>query len=392
MEIQKRLKLLHIINTLNPAYGGSVEAVVETATEQLRQGNAVEVLTHDAPDLEWLKRVRVPVIAIGRKGAPGRYGYNPGLVPWLSGNICHYDAVILHCLWEYTCLGAWRVLHRSRTPYFIYTHGMLDPWFEQLPVKHIKKTIYWKLFAHRIFRDARAVVFTCEQEWQLSGRSFSPWACEPLIASLGIPRPAECEHGYGDEFLRAFPHLRGKRILLFFGRIHPKKGLDLLLPAFAAVAARYADLHLVIAGPDLEGFAPALRRLASELRLNDRLTWTGLLAKKELRFGALHAADAGILSSRAENFGLAIVEGLARGVPALISTRVNIWREIVEDGAGFAGNDDVESTAKTLDQWLSLTEDRKIAMRQNALACFEKRFEIGRTTAGFIAAVRARCG
>ncbi len=148
-----------------------MEAVRETALAQSGMGHEVEVLTLDGPEVEWLKRFSVPVIALGQ-GPSGRFGYNRHLVPWLRARRGDYDAVILHGIWEYASLAAWEALHAGDTPYFIYAHGMLDPWFEQFPAKHLKKTAYWKLYAHRIFRDARAVLFTSEQERRLAGASF----------------------------------------------------------------------------------------------------------------------------------------------------------------------------------------------------------------------------
>jgi glycosyltransferase involved in cell wall biosynthesis len=135
------------------------------------------------------------------------------------------------------------------------------------------------------------------------------------------------------------------------------------------MAERFPALHLVMAGPG----APARR--------GDRITWTGLLDTPELRFGAFHAADVFILPSHSENFGFAVVEALARGLPVLISTRVNIWKEIVDDDAGFAELDDQAGTIRLLEHWLGLDEETRSQMRRNAVECFEKRFEVSQVTA-----------
>jgi glycosyltransferase involved in cell wall biosynthesis len=362
------LKLLHVVNTLDPAYGGCVEAVRQTAFAQLRMGHEVEILTLDGPEMAWLKRLDVPVTALGH-GPSGRFGYNRRVTPWLIARREKYDAILLHGIWDYACLGAWRALRDNGTPYFIYAHGMLDPWFARLRFKHLKKTLYWKLFAHLIFRDACGVLFTSDRERQLAGKSYRPYACRELTVPLGSPRPAPDEDRFASVFLARYPHLRGKRIVLFLGRIHPKKGPDLLLRAFAAVAERFPALHLVMAGP------------GASARRGDRITWTGLLDTPELRFGAFHAADVFILPSHSENFGFAVVEALARGLPVLISTRVNIWKEIVDDNAGFAEPDDQAGTIRLLERWLGLDEETRSQMRRNAGTCFEKRFEVSQMTA-----------
>ncbi len=357
-----------------------MEAVRETAQAQAKIGHRIEVLTLDGPDVDWLGRLEVPVIPLGQ-GPSGRYGFNARLIPWLRSHSRAYDALILHGIWDYVCLGAWRALRGTSTPYFIYSHGMLDPWFSLAPIRYLKKRAYWRFFAHRIFRDARGVLFTSEQERQLAAICFRPYACREFVVPLGSSRSAPDEDQFASVFLDRFPRLRGKRIVLFFGRVHPKKNLDLLLRAFATVAPRHPDTHLVVAGPDDEGFGAPLRRLAEELKIESGITWTGLLDAPELRFGALHAADVFVLPSHSENFGFSIVEALARGVPVLISKRVNIWQEIIDDGAGFAEEDTFAGTTALLSRWLSLDTEAQLRMRFRAIGCFEKRFEVSRATA-----------
>ena len=169
--------------------------------------------------------------------------------------------------------------------------------------------------------------------------------------------------------------MRNKRLLLFLGRIHQKKGCDLLIEAFARVAARDPALHLVIAGPDQEGWIKNLMALAKARGVKDRITWTGMLTG-DMKWGAFHAAEVFILPSHSENFGIVVSEALACGVPVLISDKVNIWREIVQDGAGFAEPDTLDGTVTLLKRWLGLSADELHQMRNRARACYKDRFEI----------------
>src|SRR5439155_16750291 len=165
-----------------------------------------------------------------------------------------------------------------------------------------------------------------------------------------------------EAFLKAFPHLRDKRILLFLGRLHEKKGCDLLLQAFADLAGSSkqvpAELHLVMAGPAKDEYGEFLKNLAVKLRIDSRVTWTNMLAG-DLKWGAFHSAEAFILPSHQENFGIAVAEALACGLPVLISNRVNIWREIRLHGAGFVEGDDLKGTQRLLKSWVALDEDTK---------------------------------
>ena len=89
----------------------------------------------------------------------------PRLLSWLRENATRYDAVIVNGIWQYHSYATWLALHRSETPYFVFTHGMLDPWFKRRhPLKHLKKWLYWPWADYRVLRDAQAVIFTCEEE------------------------------------------------------------------------------------------------------------------------------------------------------------------------------------------------------------------------------------
>ena len=369
------MRLLHMISSTDPDGGGVVEAVRLMGMQLTEQGNPSEVVCLDAPDAPWLLGFPLPVHALG----PGRtsYRYAPALLPWLRENISRYDAVLVHGLWQYGSFATWLAQHGSGKPYFVYPHGMLDPWFKQTyPLKHLKKSLYWPWAEYCVLRDARAVLFTCEEEKRLARRSFGLYRAFEEVVPLGMPaRPlGECAAALA-AFRQAWPELSGKRLLLFLGRIHVKKGCDLLLEAFAQVAFTDPSLHLILAGPDQESLQAALQQRAIALGIADRLTWTGMLSGAQ-KWGAFYASEAFVLPSHQENFGVAVVEALACGLPVLISNKVNIWREIESDGAGLAANDDVAGTTDMLQRWLALTPDARQGMARNAQQCFLRRYKI----------------
>lgn len=262
----------------------------------------------------------------------------------------------------------------------VFPHGMLDPWFKRShPFKHMKKWLYWNWIERKLLRDAAAVLFTSEEERLLARTTFWRYRVREHVVGAGIAAPPPARDGrQRASFLSRFPHLAGTRNVIFLGRIHPKKGCDLLVQAFAMVAMENPDLHLVMAGPDSDGWSDELRRLASSLGVAERITWTGMLID-DYKWGALRSAEAFVLPSHQENFGIAVAEALACGVPVLISQRVNIWREVVEDGAGMAGEDTVEGTATLLRQWCALDEQARKIMGDAATECFGQRFAIDPT-------------
>jgi glycosyltransferase involved in cell wall biosynthesis len=155
------------------------------------------------------------------------------------------------------------------------------------------------------------------------------------------------------------------------------------LQSFAAARDLTPPAHLVMAGPDGGEWVPTLTALAAELGIASRVTWTGMLQGDE-KWGAFYASDAFVLPSHQENFGIAVAEALGCGLPALISDKVNIWREVEADGAGFVAPDSVEGTLANLTRWLRLDGTQATAMRAQALQCFEQHFTVDAMSADLL--------
>jgi glycosyltransferase involved in cell wall biosynthesis len=163
--------------------------------------------------------------------------------------------------------------------------------------------------------------------------------------------------------------------VLFLGRIHPKKGCDLLISAFAKLLAGNRDWQLVMVGPDQVGWQKELATKTATLNIASQVTWTGMLGGAA-KWGALRAAEVFVLPSHQENFGIAVAEALAAGLPVLISNQVNIWREIEGDKAGCVSADTLDGTCEILQSYLQMRSEEQLIMRDAALRCFEQRFEI----------------
>ncbi len=368
------MKILHIISSVNPAGGGPIEGIKQLGATLMAEGHQVEIASLDPPDAPYLAQSPLPVHPLG----PTKLGYafSPRFVPWLRANASRYDVAIVNGIWQYHSFGTWRALRNSSTPYVLFTHGMLDPWFKrQYPLKHLKKWMYWPWAEYRVLRDARAVLFTCEEERRSARLSFWLYRCNEVVVSYGTAKPKGDPDAEQREFFSHYPELQGKKLALFMGRIHPKKGCDLLIEAFAKVLRQQPDWHLVIAGPDSVGWREELNYRAAQLGLALRATWTGMLGGA-VKWGALRAAEIFVLPSHQENFGIAVAEALAAGVPALISNKVNIWREIEHDRAGIVSEDTLEGTCGLLQSYTEMPADKKQAMRHAARECFEQRFEI----------------
>jgi glycosyltransferase involved in cell wall biosynthesis len=401
------MRILRSIRSVNPEGGGPIEGIKQVSRIHQESGHHVEVVSLDAPNDDWVREFPLKVNALGP--VRDKFGYTPELVPWLKSHAKDYDAVIVNGLWQYHSFGVLRAFRNSTTPYFVFPHGMLDPWFKRTyPMKHLKKWLYWPWAEYRVLRKAKAVCFTSEEERRRARESFWPYRCHEEVVAYGTSAPTGEPEQLKRLFLQRFQEVQGKRVLLYLGRLHPKKGCDLLLRAFARILKRSAHsspsispttmprplqneinghnsqpLHLVMAGPDQHGWLAQLQALAFSLGISDRITWTGML-KGDLKPGAFYSAEAFVLPSHQENFGIAVAEAMACGVPALISNKVNIWREVQEDRAGLVENDDEEGALKMLERWISLSPDEQAAYRAQARKCFADRFEIHRAAQSII--------
>ena len=373
------MKILHVINSVDPAGGGPIEGVRQLSAANRSYGHEVEIASLDAPDRAFLKSIDVPVYPIG----PGslKYNYCARLAPWLRENARNYDVVVVNGIWQYHSFAVWRVLRGSgNVPYVVYTHGMLDPWFKKkYPLKHLKKLLYWPWGEYRVLRDAGAVLFTCDEERVLARQSFALYRCNEVVVNYGTAGPTGEPSAELDAFFAVHPELRGKRLAVFVGRLHEKKGCDLLIEAFARVLASDSNWHLVMCGPDQVGWKAKLEELAERLNVAGRITWAGLV-RGDRKWGALRAAEVFVLPSHQENFGISVAEALACGTPALISNKVNIWREVEKGGAGIVGEDNLAGVCGLLKSWVESTGAERAEFRRRAHECFLREFEIRRAS------------
>lgn len=368
------LKILQLVHTLDPSVGGVAASVLALSRGLARRGHKLDIVVLDDSASSWLADIALPIHALG--AGLTSYRYSSKLLPWLKKQGGDYDRVIVNGIWQYLSFAAWRRYAGSSIPYYVFPHGMLDPWFkETFPLKHLKKWLYWPWAEYRVLRDAAAVIFTSEEERSQARKSFWLYRCREKVSPLGVEAPPISSNAKS-EFLSRYPQLQNTRIFLFLGRLHPKKGCDMLLEAFAQMRSN-DSISLILAGPDQVGWESDLRRQVTRLNLTNRVVFTGML-EGSMKQGAFANAEAFVLPSHQENFGISVVEALAASVPVLVSNRVNIWREIEADRAGYVESDDLAGTTRLLQNWIGTAPAEREMVRQNARRCFEQRFEVDR--------------
>src|ERR1043166_232337 len=247
-------RVLHCVHSVNPRGGGPIEGIKQLSGVNARHGHSIEIASLDRSDDPWVRECPVRVNALG----PGwlGYGYTPRWKPWIEQHHASFDVVVINGIWQYNGLGTWRALRKTSTPYLVFTHGMLDPWFKRrYPLKHFKKALYWHWGDYRVLRDAAAVLFTAEEERRTARMSFPRYRAVERVVSYGTVAHQDFDAERHRRLVaERWPSMIGKRCLLHLGRVHEKKGTDLVLHAFARFRqtlgdAERAEWHLIIAGP-----------------------------------------------------------------------------------------------------------------------------------------------
>jgi glycosyltransferase involved in cell wall biosynthesis len=299
---------------------------------------------------------------------PDRMGWmvNMGMRQQLKQLFRSAQGVHIHGIWETHCTVASGIARSCKTPYIISAHGMLDDW--ALTHKRLKKALYAALLETNNLQRAaclRALTRDEVTDYRRIGLR-TPVAVVPS----GVQAP---EGVTGDVFREAFPQLAGKRMVLFMGRLHPKKGLPLLLQAWHQVAeSRGEDSHLVIAGPDSENLLGTLRQMTEDLKLRDSVTFTGML-KDELKWSALAAAELFVLPSFSEGFSVAVLEALAMGIPAIVSSPCH-FPEITEANCGWVIEPETHALELSLREYLQMRPSELTCVGERARGLIERRF------------------
>jgi glycosyltransferase involved in cell wall biosynthesis len=367
------MNLLHVIHTIDPSSGGTIEALIQTSLVLKELGVDIEIACLDAPEsaAEHIQQLPWKVHTLG-PGKFGNYSYSTEMKLWLEQNVNRYDAAIIHGCWQYHGLATSKACQSQGTPYYIYSHGMLDPWFnETYPLKKLKKMLYWRWGEHRVLKHANAVLFTCTEERLLARKSFAPYEVTEKVVGLGTKAPDESIESLSATRTHQAPYF------LYLSRIQEKKGLDLLVEAYSKRRAADPTIpDLLIAGPEEQPeFAQALKTGYPQ----EGIHWIGSVKGRE-KWQLLANAEALTLPSHQENFGIVVAEALAVGTPTLISNKVNIYREIQDANAGLVENDDLLGTCKLIERWLTLSDNDKQTMSLAAIEVFQAHFEIRRAS------------
>jgi glycosyltransferase involved in cell wall biosynthesis len=280
--------------------------------------------------------------------------FSAGLGRWVLGHISECDVVHVHGLYRFPSTFTAAVARRKGVPYLIKPHGSLDPYmYKQSAYSLPLKRLYERLFELPNLNAAGAIQYTSDEEAERAAflGLRAPW----VVVRSGIDWGEYLELPRRGPFRQGLGLRPDQPLILFLGRLNFKKGLDLLVPAFAEVVKKVPDARLVVVGPDNEGLGSQVRQWCSDRGVEQHVIFVDHIPPEEVR-QAYVDADVFALTSYTENTGMTVVEAMGCGCPVVISDQVNIWPMIKEGGAGVVVPLDIEQISKGLVGVLSDSE------------------------------------
>ena len=339
----RKMKILHIVAGLSKAGGGLSELVPAFAREAARLGHEV-VLATVAREGDELSDATIRAVDSGVKlicfqpSFPRRLFFSVAMLLRLGRFVKDADMVHVHSNWTFPVWWASHLSLAFRKPLIMSPQGCLEPARRRRSAW--KKRLVGGLFDRRYLRRASAIHATSAAEAEgIANYLFGSSECGILGCGGKLPNIAIVPNGIDlDDFMadsgatsqeERWPECAGKRMVLFLSRIHPLKGLDMLIAAWARVSPSSNGWHLLIGGPDEAGYERVVRAQVETAGLNECVTFCGPLYGNK-RAQAMKAADLFVLPTYNENFGIAVAEALACGVP-VITTKGAPWSELLGD-------------------------------------------------------------
>ena len=327
------MRVLHVIPSVSSVDGGSSRAMMLMEQSLSAAGVSVTTITtdDDGPGCR-LADVNRPAEVHGARRVYVRkwsdsYKFAPALLIWLERHLHDFDVLHVHALFSFSSVAAALMAWRKDVPYVIEPLGTLTN-YGMKQRRPFAKRVSLALFERRILERAAAVHFTSEAEFEEAKDLAIP------LSGVVIPLGAEAASAQSSvALLRDYPILGDRTVLLFLSRLDPKKNLEGLLKAFAALDPAKRKLVLLIAGAGEPTYTESLKYLARCLNVDDEVIWFGHV-EHDTKAAVFASADIFVLPSLSENFGMAAAEALLAGLPCVLGRGVAIAREIEASGAG----------------------------------------------------------
>ena len=354
------MKILHVIITLSPRYGGPVQSCKSLCHSIAKAGEDVTIYTTnmDYPTGELDVALNQKVIQDGYALWYFPVQFKPYVISMnffsaVKFNIKKFDIVHIHGLYRFPQAATAYFCRKYDVPYIVRPHGSLNPYLFNNKRRIIRKRLYEYFIENRNLNNASAIQYSTVNEMlsvKLLGIN-SQYFISPNSINL-----SKYDKLPAKGIFREKHNLnKNQKIIIHFGRINFVKGLDILVKAFAKTLTKFEDIILVLAGPDNEGFRTQVEKWINKERIGPNVIFTGMLGGSDA-LELLRDADIFALPSYTENFGIAVAEAMACSIPVVISNKVNIYRDVLKAGAGIVTKCKADEVS---DAFIQLLKDNK---------------------------------
>ena len=334
------MRILQVVIGYHPArgeFGGIVETVEHLSKELTRRRHAVEIWTtalvgrgkhlvcgdvtalHDGVPVRYFDAYHAARLGYG-------FAFSPSFTRALARRLADFDVIHINGYRNHLALSAMLAARKARVPYVLQTHGTIPPVVHRVRAKRI----FDRLIGHRLLRSAGAVVAISRAEARLFDEHGLP-ADEVEVVYNGIDLGMVGRDLGAGDFFRAELGIREPNVLLYLGRLHERKGIQHVIPAFEWIAAQRDDVHLAIVGSD-DGYEAALRERVAASPARDRITFPGPIYG-EAKYRAFRSAALLVYPAVHEFFGLVPFECLLCGTPSIVAEGEGC-AEVLEDVEG----------------------------------------------------------
>ena len=356
------MRVLHVLPSVSPLLGGPTHVVLHLVKALRDAGVEAEIATTndngattlDVPLQQRTEYQQVPIWFFPRFPLRMKeFLFSAELTRWLWQHISEYDTLETHYLFSYasTCAGA--IARHQKIPYTVRTMGQLSPW--ALAQSQLKKRLYTQLIEQRNLQQASVIHCTAPGEAEDVRRFGIHTPTITLPLGVDLPNPCPEARKILDEKYGIAVEVP---VILFLSRLHYKKRPDLLLQALSCLAQQGYSFHLCLAGAGEPDYLNYLQSLIASLGLTAQTSVTGFVAGREKEI-LLQGADMFVLPSFSENFGVAVAEAMAAGLPVIITPDVQIAPDIARAKAGLIVEGEVEPVSAAIAQLLDSPELRQ---------------------------------
>ena len=324
------MKILQVTNLFSPVHGGSAEAPYRLSKELAKRGHEVTLYTSDFKlGQEYILSIpEVKIRAFKTWLGLAEFHVTPGIIKQPKDEIRQFDIIHMHNYRTFQNIVVHHYAKKCGVPYVLQAHGSLATFFQ----KGWLKRTFDRIWGYGLLRDAGKLIAVSPIEAE-QYRNIGINEHKIEIVPNGIDLSEFDNLPQRGEFRRRYSLGSDQRIILYLGRIHKIKGLDLLVKAFADLSRPLSDVRLVIVGPD-DGYLPSLKKLVADLEISTKVLFTGPLYGRE-KLKAYVDADVYVLPSSYEIFGITVLEACACGTPVIVTDNCGCSEWVKNSGAGY---------------------------------------------------------